>query len=461
MIETQRIRQLVQKYNQAGPRYTSYPTAPEWKKDYGPADYISALQSAAQETDEALSLYVHYPFCRKLCYFCGCNKVISRSEEKADDYLDHIEMEIGQVCSHLGQRKQVTQMHWGGGTPSLMTNDQTRRSFHMLADHFTIADGAEIAMELDPRTTSREKLQVLKSLGFNRISFGVQDLNDEVQRAINRDQSEGMSTDLYHYSRDEGFEGVNLDLVYGLPKQTVSYFRYTLDGIIKMRPDRVAMYSYAHLPKNIPAQRLIDEEAMPAPSEKFDMYLLAQKMFLEAGYLQIGMDHFVLPDDELAQAMLAGKLRRNFMGYTVEAALDWIGFGMSSISYINHEFIQNVSKIKPYQESVADERLPVHRGMRLTPDDLIRQFSISELMCNFRLDLDGLSEKFSIDGPAYFAEERRDLQSFIEDGLVTCDGNIIMVSDLGKSFVRNIAMVFDAYLKRDGDTPKHQFSKTI
>jgi oxygen-independent coproporphyrinogen-3 oxidase len=461
MTGKKHILQLVQKYNQSGPRYTSYPTAPQWHNDYGPGDYISALEAAADETDEPLSLYVHYPFCRKLCYFCGCNKVISSSEDKADAYLDRVEDEIQQVSTLLSDRKQVTQMHWGGGTPSLMTEEQTRRSFAMLAERFDIADDAEIAMELDPRTTSHEKLKWLRELGFNRISFGVQDLNDDVQRAINRDQSKTVTTDLYNAGREKGFDRINLDLIYGLPKQTLDYFRKTLEGTLTMRPDRVAMYSYAHLPKRIPAQRLIDETELPKPSEKFDMYLLAQTMFLDSGYVQIGMDHFVLPEDELALALNRGKLRRNFMGYTVETAQDWIGFGVSAISYIHHEFAQNLSKIKEYHADVDAGHLPVQRGMQLSHDDLIRQFAIAELMCNFRLDGSILKQKFQIESEFYFEKEFVALIAFAEDGLVSIESGSVRVTEPGKNFVRNIAMIFDAYLKSEGQSPRHQYSKTI
>ncbi len=364
------------------------------------------------------------------------------------------------VLEHLGERRRVSQIHWGGGTPSLMSAEQTRRSFEMLSGSFEILDGAEIAMELDPRTTDRNKVQLLKSLGFNRISFGVQDLDKDVQRAINRDQTEEETVDLFHYSRDEGFSGINLDLVYGLPRQNVDGFRVTMEKIVTLRPDRVALYSYAHIPKILASQKLLEESDMPKADEKFAMFQLAQQMFFDSGYEQIGMDHFVLPDDELAQAMRRGKLKRNFMGYTVDAARDWIGLGMSSISYIHQNFAQNLSKIKEYQARVDEGRLCTYRGIKLSKEDLIRQFVIAELMCNFQLDLAEVDKKFQIQSRETLSDELSELQGFADDGLLEQDKMLLRITKPGLNFVRNIAMTFDGYLKAREDKDVH-FSKTI
>jgi oxygen-independent coproporphyrinogen-3 oxidase len=434
--------------------------APEWKSDYGPSEYISTLQEASNRTEEPLSLYIHIPFCKKLCWFCGCNKVISDNDQKATDYLDHVKTEVEQVRSQLGDREKVTQMHWGGGTPSLLNEENTRRSFEILAEPFHIQDHAEIAMEIDPRTTTIDKIDLLKNLGFNRLSFGVQDLDSNVQDAIHRGQTETETRTLYDHCRNRGFTGINFDLVYGLPRQTIDQFGLTIDKIIHMRPDRIALYSFAHIPTILPAQKLLKSQDIPEPPVKLRLFHMAKNKFLENGYLQIGMDHFVLPDDELARAMSQGKLRRNFMGYTVKAAQDWLGFGMSSISYVNHCFVQNVKPIKEYQSILKENRLPIERGLALTPDDLIRQTVISELMCNFQADLESITRQCRVDGEKYFASEIEDLAPLIDDDLITFDHQKITVTPTGRDFLRNIAMVFDAYL-RSGESDGKVFSKTV
>ncbi len=459
MADHAKIKSLLGKFDTSGPRYTSYPTAPQWKNSFGNDDYLATIGMASKQTDEPLSIYVHYPFCKKLCYFCGCNKEISNNESKANFYLDCIEKEIELIFSRLDQRRTVSQIHWGGGTPSIMTLDQTRRSFEMLSKRFEIDPQAEIAMELDPRTTDKGKLHLLKSLGFNRISYGVQDVNDEVQRAINRDQSEQVTKQLYHDSRELGFEGVNLDLVYGLPKQTLELFKKTIQCITQLRPDRIALYSYAHLPQKLAGQRLIEDSWLPGSGEKLNMFLHAQSMLLDAGYVHIGMDHFILPEDELAVAQANGKLRRNFMGYTVKAAQDWVGFGMSAISFIENTFTQNIAKIKSYQAGIETNGLAIERGMKLSQDDLIRQFVISELMCNFQLDFSELNKRFSINSQTYFSNELSELEPFSKDDLVKIGDNKIEISEIGKIFIRNIAMIFDTYLKTSSN--QVQYSKTI
>ena len=456
----QHVTSLIQKYNRPGPRYTSYPMAPEWTSDYGPDNHTLTLREAGIKTEDPLSLYIHIPFCKKLCWFCGCNKVISDNDQKAADYLDHIKTEIQLVRTCLGDRQRVTQVHWGGGTPSLLNEENTRRSFDILTGPFDLQDHAEIAMEIDPRTTTTSKIDLLKELGFNRLSFGVQDLDGDVQDAIHRGQTEKETRDLYEYCRERGFTGINFDLVYGLPKQGVAQFNITINKVLRMRPDRIALYSFAHIPALLPAQKLFDNKDIPDPSVKFRLFQLAKRKFLNSGYLQIGMDHFVLPDDELARALSQGKLRRNFMGYTVKAAQDWLGFGMSSISYVNHSFAQNVKSLKEYQSSIEKSRLPIERGLTLTQDNMMRQTVITELMCNFQVDLRSIAHFYQVKVEAYFSEEIEDLGSFIDDDLIVFENNRITVTPLGQDFVRNIAMVFDAYL-RAGKSANKAFSKTI
>ncbi len=326
-IDPQKLMELVRKYDRPGPRYTSYPTAPEWSDEYGPADYIEALKTASHDIDEPLSFYLHIPFCRKRCWFCGCNTMVSHSPESADEYLGRVEKEALKIRDLLGKRKKVSQFHWGGGTPSFLSDAQTVRAFEIFSKRFELLKNAEISIELDPRVTSTDRIKLLKSLGFNRLSLGIQDFNMDVQTAIGRNQEEKSAVELYRFCREEGFTGVNFDLIYGLPGQKVETFRETISKVIMLRPDRVALYSYAHLPAGKSHQKKIDEGILPTAAVKSDLFNLAREMFQSGGYKQIGMDHFVLPTDELALAASEGKLRRNFMGYTVNAAKDWIGVG--------------------------------------------------------------------------------------------------------------------------------------
>ena len=457
-----KLQRLVRKYDRPGPRYTSYPTAPEWSDQYGPDDYINALKAAAAEVDEPLSFYLHIPYCRKRCWFCGCNTMVSRAPEAADSYLDRVEKESEMVLALLGKRRKVSQFHWGGGTPSFLTDAQTIRAFEIFSKRFDIQKDAEISIELDPRVTTQERIKLLQSLGFNRLSFGIQDFDVDVQTAIGRNQEESEAVALYKYSRQLGFSGINFDLIYGLPKQSIESFTRTLNKVIELRPDRIALYSYAHLPQGKAHQQKIDMAALPSPQLKFDLFESARKMFNGGGYYQIGMDHFVLPTDELALAAEKGKLRRNFMGYTIVTAKDWIGVGMSSISYINNNFVQNYSSIDSYNKAIDRGQLAVYRGLNLTLDDLIRQHVISELMCNFRVDLGELSGKYGVDSNKYLIEELRQLEPFAQDGLLEIENNVLMVTPMGRIFVRNIAMTFDIYLKKTGKKDsKVQFSRTI
>jgi len=454
--------ELVKKYDRPGPRYTSYPTVPEWSDTFGPAQYGEALALAALQVDEPVSFYLHIPYCRKRCWFCGCNTMVSNSSERAGEYLARVEKELEMVKAALGKRDKISQFHWGGGTPSFLTDEQTIKAYEMFSKRFTFLPDAEISIELDPRVTSAERVALLKKLGFNRLSMGVQDFNDDVQGAIGRNQTEAETEALYRSCREQGYTGINFDLIYGLPKQTPESFGATIKQVIALKPDRVAMYSYAHLPQGKAHQLMIDVTALPTPEVKFELFHLARRLFAEGGYMQIGMDHFVLPTDELAKAAVKGKLRRNFMGYTVVASRDWIGVGMSSISFINNSFAQNFNGLTGYNEAIDNGRLATNKGMKLSADDLVRQHVISELMCNFRLDLSEVSSRYYINTDEYFREEFQRLQPLVDDGLVVKDNNLITITEIGRIFVRNIAMIFDAYLKEDRrKDSKVQFSRTI
>ena len=459
--EANRInRDLLKKYDRPGPRYTSYPTVPEWSSDFGSAEYIKALQEASIE-DSPLSLYFHIPFCRSRCSYCGCTTVISKGGDRIDRYIDWLSREVELAASHLGRRTRVVQMHWGGGTPTFLTNPQIDKLFTGITDHFKIERESELAIEVDPRVTTPEHIQLLRSLGFNRLSMGVQDLTPEVQEAIGRDQTLEQTESLFKFCRKSGFSGINIDLIYGLPYQTVENFTKTIAEVIRMGVDRIAVYSFAYLPGMKPHQKLIKEETLPAPGAKFELFATAVEKFLEAGYVQIGMDHFARPDDELAKSLNEGKLYRNFMGYTTRSTSASVGFGMSAISEVSGVFAQNISKIDSYGVPIEAGRLATFRGFRLSDDDKIRQRAILSLMCNFVLEFDAMDKLFKIDSRKYFAEELVDLKQFVNDSLMEITDDNIKVLPRGQIFVRNMAMVFDAYLRGKGKDNAPTFSRTI
>lgn len=452
-------RALLEKYDQPGPRYTSYPTAPMWQPTFGDAEYRAALARAAARVEEPLSVYFHLPFCWHRCLFCGCNVVISKRPEVADTYLDYLYREVAMGADALGARKRVKQMHWGGGTPTYLDCGQIEALFQNVAARFDFASDAEIALEVDPRVTTRDQLRVLRQLGFNRISMGVQDLDPAVQAAIDRNQSEAQTRELFAWCREEGFDGINIDLIYGLPAQTEATWTRTIEAVIAIRPDRLAVYSYAHLPNMIKHQKKIDDIARPTGAEKFELFAIARRLFLDAGYRAIGMDHFALPDDELARAMDARRLHRNFMGYTVVPAEDMIGFGVSAIGEIGGAYAQNEKRPVLYYGELDAGRFPTHTGIALTHDDEVRRWVIRQLMCNFYLDFAELSRRYGVDYATYFAQEDLDLSPMYQEGFLVRAEDHLAVLPLGQVFVRNICMLFDAYHRRP-DTFK-QFSRTV
>jgi oxygen-independent coproporphyrinogen-3 oxidase len=453
------IAELLEKYDRPGPRYTSYPTAVEFTEEIGAAAYGERLEAAAA-SDEPLSLYFHLPFCHERCTFCGCHVIITKKHEVASDYLGFLHREIDLVADRLGNRTTVRQLHWGGGTPTYLTPAEMDALFAKITSRFTIEDDAEVAIEVDPRVTTDEQLEHLKRLGFNRLSMGVQDFTPAVQAAINRNQTEEETTALIHKCRDLGLDSLNIDLIYGLPKQTTDAFVENLDKVIALRPGRVAVYSYAHVPWMKANQRKTEEAMLPSPEVKLRLFAEARRAFTAAGYDPIGMDHFALPDDELAVAANEGKLHRNFMGYTTKPAPDMLGLGVSSIGDVGGAYFQNHKILPKYKNAVDAGELPVLRGVELTPSDLVRRHVIQSIMCNWGVDKRATEERWGIRFDEEFATEIADLEAEVENGFVEMDATEIRVVGTGRIFVRNIAMIFDERLRRmESDGPV--FSRTV
>ena len=450
---------LLKKYDKAGPRYTSYPTAPEWHDDFGSGDYRSALERAGGGPREALALYVHVPFCEKRCHFCGCNVVISKKPEIVERFLDLIGMELSLVADALGERRRLVQLHWGGGTPTYMSVPQIERLFAEILGHFRLDEEAEIALEVDPRVTTQEQIQTLRKLGFNRISMGVQDLDPVVQRAIGRNQTEEQTRQIFSWCREVGYLSINVDLIYGLPAQNMEGWERTIHSIIDMGPDRLAVYSYAHLPSKLKHQARINPETLPATEEKYALFALARRSLVNSGYRPIGMDHFAHPDDELSKALDEGCLYRNFMGYTTIADTDMIGIGPSAISYIGNVYAQNEKRLFKYYRPLENGDLSTSTGCVLSHDDLVRRWVIEQLMCNFRLSFNELEKRFAIDFDEYFAGEVAALRSLQAEGFYRREKDGLEVLPLGKVFIRDLAMVFDAYIKKSRSSV--QYSRTV
>ncbi|WP_342607773.1 oxygen-independent coproporphyrinogen III oxidase [Vibrio tritonius] len=446
---------ILDKYNYSGPRYTSYPTALEFHEAFTIAEYDMAC---TEYLERPLSLYVHIPFCHKLCYYCGCNKIVTRHAEKADEYLDILELEIRQRASLL-QGRRVTQLHFGGGTPTFLTPVQITRVMTLLHEEFDFDADAEISIEIDPREIELTILDHLQHEGFNRISIGVQDFNPEVQKLINREQDEQFIVDLVERAKQLGFRSTNLDLVYGLPKQTAESFAKTLQRIIDIRPGRVSAFNYAHMPNIFAAQRKIKDDDLPKAEEKMTILQQTIEMLTGAGYQFIGMDHFALPDDELAVAQREGKLHRNFQGYTTQGNCDLVGFGVSAISMIGDAYAQNQKELKKYYAQVDEMRHALWKGVSLDGDDLLRREVIKQLICNFKLDKQSIESRFSLRFHDYFKQDLALLQTFIDDQLVTVDERYIEVTPRGRLLIRNICMCFDKYLRMRAR--QQQFSRVI
>jgi len=452
-------KNTLQKYDVAGPRYTSYPTAPQWSEDVKSPTYISALE-AFGKNDKTLSLYIHIPFCEQLCYFCACNKVIRAREDKVgDEFLEHLFKEIDMVASHINRRKLIRQLHWGGGTPTYLSEGQMERLFSKIQSHFDIDFKEEIAIEIDPRTVTQNKLKVLRELGFNRISMGVQDFDDKVQDDINRIQPFDQVAQVHQWCRDLKFESVNYDLIYGLPYQTRETFKKTVDLVVGLRPDRIALYSFAYVPWLSKPQNKFNLDAIALHDEKLDIFVQSRENLLAHGYQAIAMDHFALTTDGMAKAFNEGKLHRNFMGYTLKPADEFIGLGPSAIGFLEKTYVQNVKVLPEYYETIAKGELPIERGKKLNQDDQIRQWVINNLMCQFQLDKQMFFDIFGYEFEDYFLEEGNHIHDCVEDGLIRENSKTIQVTDLGRIFIRNVCMGFDYYLRqKDGHK---RFSRTV
>jgi oxygen-independent coproporphyrinogen-3 oxidase len=446
---------LLQKYSKPGPRYTSYPTAPAFKKNYSSHARLESLKRAGND----ISLYFHLPFCDTLCYFCGCTMLISNNRERIAEYLDYLEKEIEITAKIIGDRN-VVQLHWGGGTPTHLTASEIRRLGETIHKYFRISPDAEISVEIDPREVDRDHIQALADAGFRRASIGVQDMDESVQRAINRIQPECVTRQVIEWCRELGFESINIDLIYGLPLQTLGTFAKTLDRVLLLQPDRLALYNFAFVPWLKPQQKLIHIEDLPESEEKLGLFAEATNTFLKAGYEYVGMDHFAKPDDELAKAREKGTLQRNFQGYSTRAGSDLIGLGMSAISHIGSTFTQNAKSLPTYYEKIERSEFPVVAGLEMTHDDLMREHVIMRLMCDLHIDKVKVSERYGIDFADYFSSSLGGLAALESDGLLIHTPTSIFITEKGRYFLRNIAMCFDAYLTNIV-SDKQVFSKTL
>jgi len=446
---------LLKKYNTSGPRYTSYPTALEFHHQFKHEHLVQAITASP---NRELSLYVHIPFCHSLCYYCGCNKVITRHRDKADTYLEFLAQEIASRAP-LFKDYTVKQLHWGGGTPSFLRHEQITKLVALLKEQFTFAEQVEMSIEIDPREIEMNLAEHLYSLGFNRLSIGVQDIDEKVQQTINRVQSTEFIENFIAHAKKVGFKSINIDLIYGLPHQNIDTFTRTLDKAHEMDVDRISLFSYAHIPSRFAAQRKLRDEWLPNVDEKFALMKLAIEKLCDFGYDFIGMDHFAKPEDELAIAQKSGNLHRNFQGYTTKGGCDLLGLGVSSISAIGNSFSQNTKELQDYYKAI-DAHAHAHiKGVSLTDDDIIRGEVIRELMCNLYVDKNKISEKFAINFDEYFAADLPLLQTFINDGLMSDSADEIRVEQKARLLIRNICMSFDAYMKQHLN--KQRFSRVI
>jgi oxygen-independent coproporphyrinogen-3 oxidase len=452
---------LLKKYDQPGPRYTSYPTAPYFHEGLGVDEYLEHVhEDDAKITKKDLSLYFHLPFCDTLCYFCGCNMMVTRSTEKIDQYIDYLEKEMQILKSNISSDRKVIQLHWGGGTPTHLSPDQIRRLGSLIHKYFEFRENAEVGVEIDPRELTFDHMKALSEMGFNRCSMGVQDFDQRVQETVNRIQPEDITRSAVEWSRELGFKSLNLDLMYGLPFQKADSYSVTIDKILELNPDRLAVFNYAHLPNLIKHQRLIKDEWLPSGDQKLELLKLSIEKLTDAGYVYIGMDHFAKPDDELTVAMNNGTLYRNFQGYSTHAGINLFAFGITSIGMLSDLYIQNHKTLKDYYHALDHNILPTMRGITLNEDDQLRREVITELMCNFVLKKQDIEQKYGINFDDYFARSLDRLSDLEKDDLIRLEQDRLTVTSAGRLLIRNIAMQFDAYLmKKEGDKP--QFSRTV
>jgi oxygen-independent coproporphyrinogen-3 oxidase len=452
---------LIKKYDKAGPRYTSYPTAVVFNENYKAEDYIKqAKLSNSTNKGQPISLYFHIPFCDTLCFFCACNKIATKKREKADLYLDYLEKEMKILSALYDKDRLVEQMHFGGGTPTFLTDSQFERMMTLITTYFPLinTEKRDYSIEIDPRSVTQKSIEKLAGHGFNRFSLGVQDVNPIVQNAVNRIQPTEMTRDIIKACRSVNARSISVDLIYGLPFQTLNSFGNTVDAVIEMSPDRLSVFNYAHMPHLFMPQKRINEKDLPRAEEKLDILQMTIEKLTQAGYVYIGMDHFAKPDDELAIAQTNGTLQRNFQGYTTHAELDLVAIGVSSISSVNHSFSQNVKSLEQYYAILDADNLPIYRGYLLNNDDIIRKQVIQDLACHFKLDFNKIEKQFDIDFATYFQQELQDLQDMQDDDLLNINNGEIKVNATGRLLIRNICMVFDIYLRKQSQL---RFSKVI
>jgi len=455
--------ELLTRFDVPGPRYTSYPTADRFVEAFSEADYLNALtqrrKGPATGMALPLSLYVHIPFCDALCYYCACNKIITRHHERSLPYLQHLTREVDLQLPHLGEGRMVSQLHLGGGSPTFFNDAELTGLMQMLGQRFNFMPGGEYSIEIDPRTINAQRLATIKGLGFNRLSLGVQDFDPAVQKAVHRVQPYEQVAELMVQARRLAFDSINMDLIYGLPRQTPESFQRTLAQVAQVRPDRIALYAYAHLPARFKPQRRILSEELPPPPDKVGMLAAALAAFDAAGYVYIGMDHFALPGDALAIAKREGKLHRNFQGYSTQPDCDLIGLGVSAIGKIGATYSQNAKTLEEYQDALDQGHLPVIRGLAASRDDLVRRTVIMALMCQGRVDFEAVELAHLINFRSCFAHELKQLEPLARDGLVELTDDGIRLTEIGWFFVRGVAMVFDRYLQADRN--RARFSKII
>lgn len=447
---------LIKRYDLSGPRYTSYPTAIQFDPQLSPQQLVDCGQTTT-DTSAPLSLYLHIPFCTHVCYFCACNKVITRNKKRAQPYLEQLYAEMRKLSEWYSNDRIVNQLHWGGGTPSFINDEQMRELVGHLQQNFRLRndDKGDYSIEIDPREANAERMKVIRELGFNRVSLGVQDINIEVQKAVNRVQPIEMSEEIISSARELGFKSINTDLIYGLPHQTIDSFARTVDAIVALSPDRLSVFNYAHMPDRFRSQKHINAADLPAPEDKLVILENTINQLSDAGYVYIGMDHFAKPDDELAIAQREGHLHRNFQGYTTHSDCDLVAMGVSAISQIGDVYYQNEHDLKLYQDAIDDRQQAIKRGVILSRDDRIRRRVITQLICHFELDRSQIETEFEIDFESYFDAEMTMMQQYVDDGLVTLDGPLIKVTPSGRLLIRRICMTFDAY------APKQQTGRTF
>ncbi len=460
-VKTYLNQDLINRYDRTGPRYTSYPTALQFSTAIGSHDYTDwVAQSNDDPIPGSLSLYFHIPFCNTICYYCGCSKIVTKDKSKTSSYVRLLQREIALQGSLFDRDRKVTQMHWGGGTPTFLQDQEIEQILNTTAKHFTMSESeGEYSIEVDPRTVTPARLMLLRSFGFNRISFGVQDFDHDVQQAVNRVQDKQLVLANIKAAKDHDFHSINIDLMYGLPKQTTKSFADTLEQIITADPDRIAVYNYAHMPELFKPQRRIEADDLPDPMIKLELLQLAIDRLQQAGYVYIGMDHFAKASDDLVKAQNNGTLQRNFQGYSTHADCDIVAMGITAISQIGDNYSQNVKSLEDYESALLLEQIPIYRGIELESDDILRREIINELMCNFRLDIKHIEEKWRINFSRYFDASMIHLSKMMHDGLLQMTPELIEITPEGRLLVRSICMEFDRYLQERQQ--EEQYSRVI